>query len=341
MKCPLRIFKKIPLFAVSCFTMLLLTCHVNVSAQWSSINPGHYDATWWNRAPVRLIQTNMAEIDALMDVDAYVQSIEDASANVVLLNVGGIVANYPTQLPFHFRNPYLKGDLVGELVKRLHAKGIKVIGRFDFSKINETLAAQKPEWLYVSTAGKNMKENGQVQTCINGGYQQEYSLQIIKEAITTYPLDGIFFNMIGYKTFDYSLNYYGICQCDNCKKRFHDSTGMTLPVKEDVNDPVYRRYNAFKKTTSAELFERIRDLTKKQNPNLVICTYTDAGVDLVRMESSAWLASENEAPWNYFSTDHVKSVLGSYSDKFPSNLLQYFLAIPYRHIATAPSLSRV
>lgn len=116
---------------------------------------------------------------------------------------------------------------------------------------------------------------------------------------------------------------------------------MTLPVKEDVNDSVFRRYNAFKKTTSAELFGQIRDLAKQHNPDLIICTYTDAGVDLIRMESSAWLASEEELPWNYFSTDHVKSVLGSYSDKFPSNLLQYFLAIPYRHIATSPSLSRV
>src|SRR5688500_8616348 len=133
---PIGVFLDKLLLVFSCYIIaFLLLCHANASAQWSSINPGRYDTTWWNRAPIRLIQTNMAEIDALMDVDAYVKSIEDASANVVLLNVGGIVANYPTKLPFHFRNPYLKGDLVGELVKRLHAKGIRVIGRFDFSKI--------------------------------------------------------------------------------------------------------------------------------------------------------------------------------------------------------------
>ena len=62
----------------------------------------------------------------------------------------------------------MKGDLVGDLVKGLHSKGIKVIGRFDFSKINETLAVKKPEWLYVSTEGKNVNYNGQVHTCPNG-----------------------------------------------------------------------------------------------------------------------------------------------------------------------------
>ena len=53
----------------------------------SSIDPGRYDSTWWNRAPYRLVQTNLREIDATMDVDAYVQSIVEANANVVLINV--------------------------------------------------------------------------------------------------------------------------------------------------------------------------------------------------------------------------------------------------------------
>jgi len=145
-----------------------------------AINPGRYDTTWWNRAPYRLVQTNLRETDAGMDVDAYVQSMADASASIVLINVGGIVANYPTQLPYHFRNTFMKGDLVGDLIKGLHARGIKVIGRFDFSKINESLAFKKPEWLYVSAAGKNVNYNGQVHTCINGGYQQEYSKEILK-----------------------------------------------------------------------------------------------------------------------------------------------------------------
>lgn len=326
-------------FSSCCILFLVLLCQVKTFAQWSSLDPGRYDTTWWNRTPIRLIQTNLREIDALMDVEAFVKSIEEASANVVLINVGGIVANYPTKLPYHYRNPFMKGDLVGELTKRLHAKGIRVLGRFDVSKINETLAAKKPEWLYVSTAGKNVNYNGQVHTCVNGGYQQQYTFEILKETIANYDLDGIFFNMPGYTTSDYSGIYHGICQCQNCKHRFHDSTGMTLPVKEDLNDPVYRRYNAFRKTTSEQLFTQVGNFIRQQNPKLIICTYTDAGVDLTRMESSSWLTPEYE--WNYFSTDHVKRVLGSYKDRTPSNLLQYFLAIGYRHIATSPNISRV
>ena len=324
---------------IACAFLLFLVSYLGSHAQSSEIDPGSYDSTWWNRRPIRLIQTNLRETDALMDVDAYVKSIEAASANVVLLNVGGIVANYPTKLPFHYKNTFMKGDLVGDLLARLHAKGIKVLGRFDMSKMNEQLAAKKPEWLYVGTDGKHVNYNGQVHTCINGGYQQQYTFDILKETIEHYDLDGIFFNMPGYTTSDYSGVYHGICQCGNCKKRFHDSTGMTLPVREDPADPVYRKYNAFRKTTSEQLFTRVGHFIKKQNPKLIISTYTDAGVDMTRSESSSWLTPEYE--WNYFSTDHVKRVLGSYKDRAPSNLLQYFLAIGYRHIATSPNISRI
>lgn len=332
---------------IACIALITASCHSanhmvqsnSGSVDLSSIDPGRYDTTWWNRMPYRLVQTNLRETDATMDVDAYVQSMVDASASIVLINVGGIVANYPTKLPYEYKNPFMKGDLVGDLVKGLHAKGIKVIGRFDFSKINETLAAKKPEWLYVSPAGKNVHYNGQVHTCPNGGYQQQYGMEILKEAITNYPLDGIFFNMIGYTTSDYSGNYYGICQCENCRKRFFDSTGHALPVKEDMSDPAFREYNAFKKTTADKLFNQIRDHIKGLNPKLMINTYADAGVDMIASESGAELTPEYE--WNYSATDNVKRVLGSYKDRSPGNLLIYFQAIGYRHVGTSPNMAKV
>lgn len=327
------------LLAIFVGCVLIIAHPFTGEAQLLQLDPGRYDSTWWNRAPYRLIQTNLREIDAAMDTDAYVQSMVDGSATVVLLNVGGIVANYPTKLPYQFRNTYMKGDLVGDLVRKLHDKGIKVIGRFDFSKINETLAKKKPEWLYVGTAGQNVNYNGQVHTCINGGYQQEYAFEILKEAITKYPLDGIFFNMIGYTTSDYSGVNHGICQCGNCRKKFHDSTGHVLPVKPDMADPVFREYNAFKKKTSEKLFNEIRDHIKKLNPKLMINTYSDAGVDMIASESGASLEPGYE--WNYSATDNVKRILGSYKDRSPGNLLIYFQAIGYRHIGTSPNLAKV
>src|SRR4030042_7178787 len=329
--------KALLLFAIVSF--ILVMCTRTKHDPLSNLNPGRYDSTWWNHSPIRLVQTNLPEIEASMNVDEYVRSIVNTNANVVLLNVGGIVANYPTELSFHYRNPYLKGDLVGDLVSKLHENGIKVLGRFDFSKINETIAIQKPEWLYVGTDGKHVNYNGQVHTCINGGYQQDYSLEILKEAISKYPLDGIFFNMIGYTTSDYSGNYHGICQCGNCKKRFRDSTGFNLPVVQDMSDPVFRAYRAFQETTSDELFNKIRGFAKSLNNEIIINTYTDAGVDFITTESGSSLRDGYE--WNYFATSNLKPTLGSYRDRIPCNLLMYFQGIGYRHIGTSSNIARV
>ncbi len=295
---------------------------------------------WWLSEPVRLIQTNLREIDARdFDVEVYVREAKAHGANTVLINVGGIVANYPTELEFHYRNPNLKFDMIGEVVQRLHEEGIRVIGRFDFSKINEQFAARKPEWLYRPVAGGEVNYNGQVHTCVNGGYQQEYLFEILGEAIRKYPLDGIFFNMIGYQTRDYSRNYHGICQSDACKRRFREwSNGLNVPTKEDSNDPVFRQYQEFRRVTSDELFYRVHDFIKEKRPGIAICTYTDAGVDLIRRESGSHIWDERPA-FNYHSTDNVKRGLGSYRGKQVANTAVHFVDIPFRHSSVSPHLT--
>jgi len=39
------------------------------------------------------------------------------------------------------------------------------------------------EWLYVSEKGEHVNYNGQVHTCVMGGYQQDYLLEILNEAL--------------------------------------------------------------------------------------------------------------------------------------------------------------
>ena len=65
--------------------------------------------------------------------------------------------------------------MINEVIGRLHGEGIRVMGRFDFSKLNEKLAVKKPGWQYINLKGENVNYNGQVHTCVNGGYQQDYS----------------------------------------------------------------------------------------------------------------------------------------------------------------------
>ncbi|SEL96775.1 alpha-amylase family protein [Parapedobacter koreensis] len=305
---------------------------------YTAIQPGSYDGTWWNRTPIRLIQTNFPAVYASMAVDDYVDALVDASANTVLFNTGGIVANYQTKLDFQYRNPHMgERDFVGELIEHVHEKDIKYIARFDFSKLHPSIADKHPEWLYVGTYGQNQTFNGLVSTCINGAYYQEHSLDILKEAIETYPLDGIFFNMMGYTGATYSGEYHGICQCGSCKRRFKESTGLDLPTSND--DSHISEYRRFQQETSRELYTKVTDFIKATNPNLIIYNYNDVGTSWIASESGG-TPLRNGPEYIYNATNNVKQVLGSYKDVSPVNLTMGFLAIGYRNIMNNPNLLR-
>jgi len=246
----------------------LFSCQRESDFEISKIDPGNYDGTWWNRSPIRLLQTNFPEIYASMDVNEYVQSMVEASATNVLFNTGGITASYQTRLPFQYRNPNMGSkDFVGELITNLHKKGIRYIARFDFSKVHQSIAEKKPEWLYVGANGKNLEFNTTVAACINGGYYQEYAFRILEEVINNYDIDGIFFNMMGYTGPTYAGTFYGICQCESCKKRFLENTGFKLPVDND--DPHIEEYRKFQRETSNELYLKVTNFIKKLNLSLL------------------------------------------------------------------------
>ena len=292
---------------------------------------GNNEPGWW-LTPHRLLQTNLREIDATMDVDLYVREAKEFGANVVLFNVGGIVANYPTEIEYHWRNTHMEGDLVGTVLPKLHAAGIKMIARFDFSKINEKYAAQHPDWLYVNEKGENVNYNGQVHTCLLGGYQQEGMYKILEEATTRYPVDGVFFNMIGFPNRDYSRVYHGICQCDACKKSFNEYCGLDLP-KTGGDSERLRKHKQWQRVQIDTQFGRVRDLIKSVREEIAICTYTEKHIDVIRKESGSPVGVE---PWHNLS--RVQWTLLNNEGRQLSNATNHFSQMIFRHSGVAPHL---
>ena len=77
---------------------------------------------WW-RKHFRMIQYNLQVKDApLMDSEQIAKDTEALNANVVVMNVGGIYAWYPTKVPFHYLNEYFPEgrDLIKELIETMH-----------------------------------------------------------------------------------------------------------------------------------------------------------------------------------------------------------------------------
>ena len=154
---------------------------------------------WWQREPIRFLQTNLSETDSTVDPQALVAAVADFGANTFLMNMGGIVAQYPTRVPFHYPSAFLPPgrDLFGDVVREAHARKIRVIGRFDLSKTQQPVFDAHPEWFFRRANGDPVIYNGLYSTCINGDYYREHALTILDEALERYEVDGLFFNMFG------------------------------------------------------------------------------------------------------------------------------------------------
>ncbi len=294
---------------------------------------------WWLKNNLRMIQNNLRDIDAeLIDPDRYVEWLKEFGANTVQINAAGITSFFPTKLDCQIRSPYLRDDFLGRIIARCRENGIRVIARFDFSKTGEELYRKHPEWYVVTPEGRPVVSGGTYATCVNSEYQRRRSLDIIREVLERYPVDGIFFNWFGYVNRDYEGNEFGICQCGSCRQRFKEMYGMELPAKPDPNDPAYRKYPEFKERTVNGNLDDIRRLVRSISPDIAVSTYAIHNVDIVRNESNS--ALDRPLPfWLYQSSDNVAPFAAGYDDKITSNVAINAVEMPYRYMGVSEELT--
>src|SRR5664279_3219317 len=168
---------------------------------------------WWMKEPIRWVQTNLRQTDAGLDAARLAGQLADMRANVVLMGMGGIAAYYPTAVEFHYASPNLPAgrDMFGDVLREAHARQIRVVGRFDFSKTRKAAYDAHPEWFFRKADGNPVVYNGLYSTCINGGYYRGQAMKILTEGLERYDVDGLFFNMFGNQSTDYSGAYVGLC----------------------------------------------------------------------------------------------------------------------------------
>jgi hypothetical protein len=70
----------------------------------------------------------------MCDVDAerFVADLQSFHVTSVLLNTAGIIASYPTLLPFQTQSAHLQGDSLAEIIAACHRADIRVLARTDF-----------------------------------------------------------------------------------------------------------------------------------------------------------------------------------------------------------------
>lgn len=238
------------------------------------------EARWWTR-PFRTFQTNLREIDAGLDVDRELDVIEAYGANVWLLSTAGIIANYPSTLSSQTVNPALaqreSGDLIGDAVTAAKARGLRVLGRMDFSKVDARRAEAHPEWCFVDTHGTHQVYNGYSSVCPSGPYYQQVMFDVVAEVLGAYDLSGFFFNWLSFNEYDYSRRYWGVCQCEACHAGFRAfAPGVPLPTEH--TSPSYPRWREYTTEVLKDLTARMRAHVHTLNPDAALIQ--GAGADV-------------------------------------------------------------
>ncbi|WP_026630380.1 family 10 glycosylhydrolase [Dyadobacter alkalitolerans] len=291
---------------------------------------------WWKRNNLRVIQMNLPSYEAAtINADSIVADLITYSANTLLINAGGIMAFYPTKLDFHYTNPFMKENVLGDVIKKCHQNNIKVIVRFDFSRVHESIYKAHPEWCYISPKGERIINTDMYVVSINAPYVQEKAFKIIEEVIDMFPIDGIFLNMPGYQVNNpYEGKYHGIDQNEFDKKAFAAySNGKVLPTEENKADSLYQKYLAFKKHTVEDWSERLHKLVKSKNEQIAICTYSDKFVDIIRHESQSMTTLPY---WPYTASDNVSNAVNSFPDHIISNASIQQISFQSRYNAVEP-----
>ena len=286
---------------------------------------------WWMTEPIRWVQTNLRQTDAFLDARRLTEQLAEMRANVLLIGMGGIAAYYPTQVEFHYPSPNLPAgrDMFGDVLTNAHARKIRVVGRFDFSKTAEKVFQAHPEWFFRQANGEPVIYNGLYSTCINGGYYRVQAMKILAEALDRYDVDGLFFNMFGNQSRDYSGREVGICHCEACRTRFRAQFHREIPDKPDDD---YRR---FMFTASREVAADIGALIHAKRPKAGYFNYIQETTDGIMSESNT--AVDRALPlWPYSASDNVNRARNSEPGRMAVNLNMQFVDMPWR-FATVPS----
>lgn len=218
------------------------------------------DHNWLNEALVMIM--TLRESDAgTWDAEEMAEFAKSFSLDALGFSVGGIMAFYPTDVPFHTRSSALGDrDLVAEMIASLEKRGIRPIARIDPSMASRELYSERPEWFVQDKNGLPVEVHGHFVTCPNGGYYHDFMIRVIEEMLTRYPFDGLWANAA-----QFSPWHTPQCHCATCQSKFRVKYGKAIP-DEDWGSETWRQYNEWRYECIAEWNREVQAAKNRLRP---------------------------------------------------------------------------
>ncbi|MGB6744062.1 MAG: beta-galactosidase trimerization domain-containing protein [Terracidiphilus sp.] len=276
------------------------------------------DAGWYSR-PMRWAQLSFVESDpGNYDLAFWLDYFKRVHAEAAILNAGGCVAFYPTQIPLHYRSKWLGNmDAFGDIAAGCRKLGMNVVARTDPHACHQDVYDAHPDWIAVDESGSKRRHASDSEfwlTCALGPYNFEFMTQVHQEIMTRYKVDGIFTNRWAGS---------GMCYCEHCRENFRTFSGMDLPRTLDPQNPARREYLIWHQQRLFELWRLWNTKIQQINPGASFIPNTGGGaLSELDMKTTGELAttliadrqgrSGEMAPWmNGKSAKEFRSTMGN------------------------------
>jgi Hypothetical glycosyl hydrolase 6/Beta-galactosidase trimerisation domain len=153
----------------------------------------------WQQRVRRVGQTNMTEHDpAVMNIEEWANYWHSAEADIVFISVTGILAFYPSKVPFHRHGKFLNGrDFFGECVAAAKKRNMRVVARMSPDLNWGDALEAHPEWAMRYKDGSvqfSGEEPRLFKTCMFSSYMDDYVPAIMREINSLYDVDCFYTN---------------------------------------------------------------------------------------------------------------------------------------------------
>ena len=251
----------------------------------------------WYSTMRRCGHLNFNEQDPLtMDVDAWTDYFLSLKVEALMPNGGGILAFYPTSVPFHRRSQFLGSrDLFGEWVTSARKHNLRIVARMDCNYAYEDAFQAHPEWFELNKDGSPKRHTEcpwLYKTCLFSTYFTEQMPAIYRELSERYAPDAFYTN--GWP----GTEALEVCHCRNCQKIYQEQTGGTPPESTDARSAIYRKYYEVYMDRVAEVWKLWQDTVTEKSQN---CVYAGnlSGIravkDVHRLgNAAAWFYADNQ-----------------------------------------------
>lgn len=263
----------------------------------SEVSERESSSKLWYETMHRCGQINYNERDPLtIDANAWADYWASLKVDAVLLNGGGVVAFYPTQVPYHHRSQFLgTRDLFGEMIGAVRKRGMRAVARMDCNLAYEDALEAHPEWFERNQDG-SPRPHGEspwlFSTCMFSTYFTEQMPAIYREINWHYRVDGFFTN--GWP----STGQLRVCHCENCRRVF-DRLGGIPPNQTDSSNQTYRKYYQVYMNRVLEIWRLWNQIAQEQNRQSVYVGNLGGGLETVKdlkeiSQVAAWFNADHQ-----------------------------------------------